>query len=66
MKLRFVKIMFIKPLRFIKAHEDVSKDWSQRRSQGYSIDLIITFTVKNKMSLYSEKEKFVKFFSSDV
>ena len=27
-KFRFVKIIFIKPLRFVKAHEDVSKDRS--------------------------------------
>ena len=27
-KIRFVKIIFIKGLRFVKAHEDVSKDRS--------------------------------------
>ena len=27
-KFRFVKVIFIKPLRFVKAHEDVSKDRS--------------------------------------
>ena len=51
LKLRFVKIIFIKPLRFVKTHEDVSKDRSQRRTHGYSIDLIIKLTVENKMSL---------------
>ena len=36
-------------------------------THGYSIDLIIKLTVKNKMSLRcSEKEKFFRFFSSDV
>ena len=54
-------------LRFVKAHKDVSKDRSKRRTHGYSINLIIKLTVKNKMSLRcSEKEKFFKFFSSDV
>ena len=27
-KIRFVKIIFIKPFRFVKAHEDVSQDRS--------------------------------------
>ena len=66
-KFRFVTIIFIKPLRFVKAHKDVGKDRSQRRTHGYSINLIIKLIVKNKMSLRcSEKEKFFKFFSSDV
>ena len=62
-KIRFVKIIFIKPLRFVKAHVDLSKDRSSRRTHGYSINLIIKPTVKNKMSLRcSEKEKFLSSF----
>ena len=38
-------------LRFVKSHEDISKDRSQRRTHGYSIDLIIKLTAKGKMSL---------------
>ena len=44
--LSFKKFKKIKPLRFIKAHEDVSKDRSYRRNHGYSINLIIKLTVK--------------------
>ena len=62
-KIRFVKIIFIKPLRFVKAHVDLSKDRSSRRTHDYSINLIIKPTVKNKMSLRcSEKEKFLSSF----
>ena len=65
-KFRLVKMIFIKPLRFVKTHEDVSKNRSQRRTHGYSTNLVIKLTVKNKMSLWcSEKEKFFKFFCSD-
>ena len=39
-KNRFVKIKFIKPLRFVK-----------RRTHGYSINSIVKFAVKNKISL---------------
>ena len=65
---RFLKIIiFIKPHIFVKTHTDVSKGRSLRRTHGYSIDLIIKLTVKNKMSLWCKKEeKFFKFFSSDV
>ena len=57
-KNRFVKIIFIKQLRFVKAHEDVSNEKSWRRTHGYSIDSIIKLSVKNKMSLWcSAKEK---------
>ena len=65
-KIRFVKIIFIKPLRFVKTHEDFSKDRSQRKTYCCSIDLIIKRTVKNKMSLRCrKKKKFLKFFSSN-
>ena len=45
----FVKNIFIKPLRFVKTHENISNDSSQRRTYGYSINLIIKFTVKRKL-----------------
>ena len=51
LKFRFVKIIFIKSLRFVKTHEDVSEGRSKRRTHGYSINLIIKLTIKNKMSL---------------
>ena len=38
-------------LRFVTTHGNFSKDRSQWRTHGYSIDLIIKLTVKNKMSL---------------
>ena len=50
-KFRFVKIIFIKPFRFVKAPEDVSEDRSYRSTYGYFIDLIIKLNVKNKMRL---------------
>ena len=28
LKFRFVKIIFVQPLRFVKSHEDISKDKS--------------------------------------
>ena len=56
-KVRLVKIVFIKPLRFVKTNENIRKDRSQRRTHGYSINLIIKFTVKNKMSLWCSKKK---------
>ena len=40
-----------KRLRFVKTHENISKDRSQRRIHGYSINLIIKLTVKIKVSL---------------
>ena len=46
-----VTIILTKPLRFVKTYENVSKDWSQMRTHGYSMNLIIKFTVKNKMNL---------------
>ena len=51
LKVRFMKIIFIEPLRFVKTHENISKNRSQRRTHGYSIDLIIKFTVKNKINI---------------
>ena len=50
--------MFIKSLKFVKTHEDVSKDeMLARRTHGYSINLIIKLTFKNKVSAWcSEKE----------
>ena len=63
----FVKIIFIWSLRSLKTHEDISKDKSQSRTYGYSIDLIIKLTIKNKMSLRCSKNgKFFKFFLSDA
>ena len=65
-KVRFVKIVFIKPLRFVKPHENISKNRSQRSTHGYSISLIIKFTFKNKMIPWcNKKEKFFKLFFSD-
>ena len=43
--------IFIAALRFVKTHEDISKDKSQRRTHGFSINLIIKLTIKNRMSL---------------
>ena len=37
--------------RSVKSNGNISKDRSQRRNHGYSINLIIKLTVKNKMSL---------------
>ena len=63
----FVKIIFIWSLRFLKIREDISKDKSQSRTYGYSIDLIIKLTIKKKMSLRCSKiRKFFKFFLSDA
>ena len=45
---RFVKIIFIKPLRFVNTYGNISKDRIQRRTHGYSINLIIKFTFKKK------------------
>ena len=44
-KFRFVKIIFIWQHKFVKNHEYNSKDRSQKRTHGYSIDLIIKFTL---------------------
>ena len=46
-----------KPLRFVKTLENISKDTSQRRTHGYSINLIIEVTVKIKVSLWCSKRK---------
>ena len=43
--------IFIKPHRSVKTNGNISKDRSQKRNHGYSINLIIKLTVKNKMSL---------------
>ena len=40
-KCRFVKIVFIYPLRFVKTHKGISKERSQSRTHGYSINLVI-------------------------
>ena len=66
-KFRFIKIILIQQLRFVKTHENISKNRSQMRTYGDSINLVIKLTVKNKMTLRcSKKEKFFKFFFSDV
>ena len=54
----------MKPLRFAKAHEDVSKD---RENPWLLHGSDYKLTVKNKMSLSCRrKEKFFKFFPSEV
>ena len=44
-------VFLLKKCKTLKTHEIVTKDKSQKRTHGYSINLIIKFTVKNKMSL---------------
>ena len=54
----YIKFGFVRII-----NENISKERSQGRIHGYSINLIIKFTIKKKMSLLcSKKEKFFKFF----
>ena len=65
--LDLLRLYSFQPLRFVKAHENVSENRSQRRTHGHSINLIIELTVIDKMSLWCNKKKrFFKFFLSDV
>ena len=66
-KFAFVKDYTHLSMYICKTHENISKDRSQETTHGCSINFIIKFTVKKKMSLWcSKKEKFFKFFFSDV
>ena len=49
-KFRFVKVVFIEAFSFIITHENVSTDRNQRRTHGYTINLVVTLSVKKKMS----------------
>ena len=40
-KLRFVKLIFIKPLRFVKNHANITNYRNYRRTHGYYIDKIM-------------------------
>ena len=49
----YVKFMSIKPLRFVKSHENISKDRSQRRTHGYSIkSFLSSFLVIFRLGLW--------------
>ena len=62
-KFAFVKDYTHLSMYICKTHENISKDRSQETTHGCSINFIIKFTVKKKMSLWcSKKEKFFKFF----
>ena len=56
-RIRFIKIIFMYPLRFVKPHKDISKETSHRRTHGCSINLIIKLTFKNKMICDVAKRK---------
>ena len=48
--LGLLRLYLFNQVRFVKTHENISKERSQGRTHGYSINLTITFTVKKKMS----------------
>ncbi|KAL9987476.1 hypothetical protein ACROYT_G001789 [Oculina patagonica] len=45
-----------KPLFLKVAHEDVSQNWAQRRTHGYTINLVVVLAIKEEMALLNVDE----------